>query len=148
MSINNFDWQKIETFDQKVEWQKSLAIYVHDLSRFFAIRLGEEHEKKTEPDIIRNNYNDDIVQISCITQICDHGRKAISTYIYLVALDSRVFSVTFIGRGDQPYYNIDGFRVGSWLNHIESLRLKLELIDKAEEEKRNRNRERHFRRLD
>ena len=147
MSINNVDWKKIETFDQNIGWQKSLAIYVHDFSQSFARRFGEEHKDKTEPDLMIRNYNDDIVQISCRYQVYDTGGRVISTYINLVAPHRQVFSVTFIWNA-QPYHIIDCFCVGSWLNHMESLRLKLEIIGKAEEEKINQDREIKFGRLD
>lgn len=147
MSINNFDWKKIETFDQNIGWQKSLAIYVHDFSQSFAKRFGEEHEDKNKPDLIIRNYKDDIVQISCKHEVHDNDWRLISTYINLVAPHKQVFSVGFFWDA-QPSHVIDCFRVGSWLNHMESLRLKLEIIGKAEEEKRNQDREIKFGRLD
>ena len=155
MSINDYDWQKIETFDERVEWQKSLAIEVDNICYKFANRFGKKDTKeswdKIEPDLTTNKYNDDIVEIYCETRYYDNLGTIRSTSINLVTLNTKVFSVTFLG-GAKPNYTISCFRLGSWLNHMEYLRLRLESIEKTEEEKRKQEKakyqERNFGRLD
>ncbi|MEP6517253.1 hypothetical protein [Microcoleus vaginatus] len=147
MSINDYDWQKIDTFDEKVEWQKSLAREVYSICIPFTVHFGEKHEKETdELDLTTYNYQDDIVQISYKYKLYDDGRELSSTEINLVPLHTRVFSVIYVW--GQNRYIIDCFRVGSWLNHMESLRLRLEPIKKAEEEKRKQEEARRFGRLE
>lgn len=147
MSINDYDWQKIETFDEKVEWQKSLAMEVYSICIPFTVHFGEKHEKETDKlDLTTYNYQDDIVQISYKCELYNNGPILKSTEINLVPLHTQVLSATCVLGQDR--YIIDCFRVGSWLNHMESLRLRLEPIKKAEEEKSNQNRERKFGRLD
>ncbi|MEG4502532.1 hypothetical protein QUA81_02660 [Microcoleus sp. F6_B4] len=147
MSINDYDWQKIDTFDEKVEWQKSFVLEVSSICNSFTYHFGEKHEKETdELDLTTYNYQDDIVQISCKHKLYDDGRELSSTEINLVPLHARVLSVIYVWR--QNRYIIDCFRIGSWLNHMEYLRLRLEPIKKAEEEKRKQEEARRFGRLD
>lgn len=154
MSINKYDWQQIETFDEKVGWQVSLLYEVYNISRSFARRFGKEEEEEEEDDngrIYRWNYKDDTVEIKHYVRLHNNGRTGSDVSINLGSLGTNVFSVYFYGI-NHSQRSISCFRIGSWLNHIESLRLKLEPIEKAEEKKRKeqeaREREEKFERLD
>lgn len=153
MSINKYDWQQIETFDEKVGWQVSLLYEVYNISRSFARRFGKEEEEEEDDNgrIYRWNYKDDTVEIKHYVRLHNNGRTGSDVSINLGSLGTNVFSVYFYGI-NHSQRSISCFRIGSWLNHIESLRLKLEPIEKAEEKKRKeqeaREREEKFGRLD
>ena len=162
MSINDYDWQKIETFDKEVKWQEMLALEVYKIVRGFAGYFG----KKTSDYEIESSdgwektskgeYKDDVVDCSYGYSKDDTGTYE-SLTIGLVPSGNRVFSILFIrkrGARDSvvPSCSINCFRVGSWLNHINHLGLKLEEIQKGEAEKSNqqqaKNLKEKFGRLD
>jgi len=153
MSINNYDWQKIDTFDEKVGWQVSLLYEVYNISLRFAQRFGKEEEEEDDDNgsIYRWNYKDDTVEIKYYVRLHNNGRTGNSVCINLGSLRTNVFSVHLYDR-THSQGSISCFRIGSWLNHIESLRLKLEPIEKTEEKTRKeqeaRERQQKFGRLD
>lgn len=168
MSINDYDWQKIDTFDEKVEWQKSLAREVHEIVRGVVGHFGEKISDYEMESCLSNGmertqeakYKDDAVDcLSRYTNDDTHIHYTID--IYLVPSGKNVFSVSLINRKYEsnsvvPYCGISCFRVGSWLNHINhlglKLGLKLEEIQKGEAEKSNqqqaKNLKEKFGRLD
>ncbi|MEG4283768.1 hypothetical protein QUB68_11620 [Microcoleus sp. A006_D1] len=166
MSINDYDWQKIETFDEKIKSQEMLALEVYEIVGGFVRRFGKKtsdyevefHDGRKRT--VESQYKDDVVDCSCRYSEGDTYINN-SITIRLVPSGKEVFSVMFTSRkyardSVVPHRDIHCFRLGSWLNHIESLRLKLEPIEKAEEkakektrkEKEAREREQRFGRLD
>lgn len=131
MSLSN--WQKIDTFDEQVEWQKALAIEVNTISREVAKEFGGEGcDYGRDGAGWREDYKDNIVQIVSIYEYDErYNERSHETRIHLVPSLTEVFKATMsyhIPRwfNDNDEWSIRIFRAGSWLNHIESLRLRLE----------------------
>jgi hypothetical protein len=143
MSLN--DWQKISVFDERVEWQKNLAIEVYRISDEIASSSGKKDHKDYSQYYwtIENLYKDDVVQIRSFSEsdiTPGDGSHKNKRTIHLVPFGTEVFNMSYYSSrsaGGIEYYTIDIFRIGSWLNHIESLRLKRELEHQRWQQRRD-----------
>ncbi|MTJ09662.1 hypothetical protein [Anabaena sp. UHCC 0204] len=156
------NWQRIDVFDEKIEWQKNLAIEVYDIcygiaSRFYKKGRPEDEiascsfKDDFDKDYTdyRYDYSDSLIVITASHTVYRNVPNMRSVDVQLPSPWTRIFSVSAReNEYERPlYYEINNFRVGSWLNHIESLRLKLEPIKKAEEEAKKQEQRRNFGRL-
>ncbi len=119
MSLN--DWQKIDTFDEKIEWQRNLALEVKEIGNGIASTLGN---KIGEHDFInhagfnecgnRYEYRDEVVSISFSWSNDGPPRQTKrSTQIFLVSSSTQVFSFSSWREANYVTDTIHLFRVGS-----------------------------------
>jgi hypothetical protein len=164
------NWQRIDVFDEKIEWQKNLAIEVYNICWGIAHEFYKPYRQDStypytfkddfsEEDSIAYSYEyeDSVIKISArYIQFKHPERCRCPSFkiikVYLLSPHTDVFSASYhVYYTTGESYEISDFRVGAWLNHIESLRLKLEPIkkakEKAEEEAKKQEQQRRFGRL-
>lgn len=164
------NWQRIDVFDEKIEWHKNLAIEVHDICYEIAKEFYEKNKDAPDDYCSQTNrdrddgyttyswfYKDSVVKLDGQETVYLHSSPSRIIYnrsvkVNLLPSYTQVFSSSIKEYEHiRPFYEIQTFRVGSWLNHIESLRLKLEPIKQEKEQamrlKQEQERQRNFGRL-
>lgn len=149
-------WKNVDTFQPNIQWQKDLALEIintcHQIlecwgettrNHFCCEDLIEEHDK--------SHYEDEVIIIECFkTHVENDYNKYLkwTKRLEVILVSSRTLVLSF--DHETQWHSCDThttsqnpsqfriFRIGSWLNHIESLRIKAqqENLQKLQEQRK------------
>lgn len=172
-------WKNVDIFDPNVQWQKDLALLLVDTCKSI---VGRWSRPKTELDRCeyevgnqfhsddKSYYEDKVVIITIDNSYVKDYSSKIETWfedirVRLVSSETVILSAikTKVRYGDPIPYgfssvtdideeNVSAFWIGSWLDHIEALRIKFEQdnLQRSQEQRKidEENRLKSFGRID